>query len=296
MNSLQEHFIPEERITDARGNVRWLQTMKRAIIDTDGSANQVLGASTDITQRKETELELRRQRAELAHVARISIMGELAASLAHELNQPLTAILSNAQAALRFMHAKPPDLEEVREILKEIVEDNNRASEVIRRMRAMVKKGEIELLAVDVESVIDEVMTLIHSDAVLHNVQLSFKRGSELPRARGDRVQLQQVILNLLLNAFDAVRDCTAHDRQVIVCAQREGADMLKVTVRDRGIGLTEDTLDKIFQPFYTTRRDGLGMGLAICRSIIEAHGGRLWAENNADRGATFCFTVPVEE
>jgi two-component system sensor kinase FixL len=152
------------------------------------------------------------------------------------------------------------------------------------------------LLAVDVESVIDEVMTLIHSDAVLHNVQLSFKRGSELPRARGDRVQLQQVILNLLLNAFDAVKDCPAHDRQVIVRAQREGPDMLKVTVRDRGTGLTDDTLDQMFQPFYTTRRDGLGMGLAICRSIIEAHGGRLWAENNPDRGATFCFTVPAEE
>jgi PAS domain S-box-containing protein len=296
MNTLQERFIAEERITDARGNVRWLQTMKRPIIDTDGSANQVLGASTDITQRKEAELELRRHRAELAHVARISIMGELAASLAHELNQPLTAILSNAQAALRFMHAKPPDLEEVREILKEIVEDNNRASEVIRRMRALVKKEEIEFLAIDLESVIDEVMTLIHSDAVLHNVQLSFKHSSELPRARGDRVQLQQVMLNLLLNAFDAVKDCPPHDRQVVVRAQREGAGMLKVTVRDYGTGLTDGTLDKIFQPFYTTRRDGLGMGLAICRSIIEAHGGRLWAQNNPDRGATFCFTVPTEK
>jgi PAS domain S-box-containing protein len=296
MNTLQERFIPEERITDPRGKMRWLQTVKRPIVESDGSASQVLGASTDITQRKEAELELRRQRGELAHVARISIMGELAASLAHELNQPLTAILSNAQAALRFMQAKPPDLEEVREILKEIVEDNNRASEVIRRMRALVKKEEIEFLAVDLESVIDEVMTLIHSDAVLHNVQLSFKHSSELPRARGDRVQLQQVILNLLLNAFDAVKDCPAHDRQVVVRAKREGAGMLKVMVRDRGTGLIDGTLDKIFQPFYTTRRDGLGMGLAICRSIIEAHGGRLWAENNLDRGATFCFTVPVIE
>jgi PAS domain S-box-containing protein len=296
MNTLQEHFIPEERVTDAHGKVRWLQTVKRPIVDNNGSANQVLGTSTDITQRKETELELRRQRAELAHVTRVSIMGELAASLAHELNQPLTAILSNAQAALRFMAIKPPDLEEVREILKEIVEDNSRASEVIRRMRALVKKEEIEFVAIDIESVIDDVMTLVHSDTVLHNVQISFKCSSELPRVHGDRVQLQQVILNLLLNAFDAVKDCSVEDRQVIVRAEREHAGMVKVTVRDRGTGLSEGMLDKIFQPFYTTRQDGLGMGLAICRSIIEAHGGHLSAENNCDGGATFCFTLPVEE
>jgi PAS domain S-box-containing protein len=296
MNTLQERFIAEERITDASGKVRWLQTVKRPIVEKDGSASQLLGTSTDITQRKETELELRRQRGELAHVTRLSIMGELAASLAHELNQPLTAILSNAQAALRFMAVKPPDLEEVREILKEIVEDNNRASEIIRRIRALVKKEEVEFVAVDLGSVINDVMMLVHSDAVLQNVQISFKRNADLPHVRGDRVQLQQVILNLLVNAFDAVKDCPAPDRQVVVRVERDGACMIKVTVRDCGMGLCGDTLDKIFQPFYTTRRDGLGMGLAICRSIIEAHGGRLWAENNPDRGATFCFTVPADE
>jgi two-component system, LuxR family, sensor kinase FixL len=135
----------------------------------------------------------------------------------------------------------------------------------------------------------------VHSDAVLQNVQIAFKRNSDLPRVRGDRVQLQQVILNLLVNAFDAVKDCPAQNRQVIVRVEREGESMLKVTVRDRGVGLRGEVLDKIFQPFYTTRRDGLGMGLAICRSIIESHGGRLWAENNADGGATFCFTMPLE-
>ena len=294
MNTLQERFISEERVTDASGKVRWLQSVKRPIVEKDGSANQVLGTSTDITQRKETELELRRQRTELAHVTRISMMGELAASLAHELNQPLTAILSNAQAALRFMTIRPPDLEEVREILKEIVEDNSRASEVIRRIRALVKKEDIEFTPVDLASVVSDIMMLVRSDAVLQNVQISFKCDSDLPRVRGDRVQLQQVILNLLVNAFDAVKDCPAQDRQVVVRVERGGECMLKVTVRDRGTGLGGDMLDKIFQPFYTTRRDGLGMGLAICRSIVEAHGGRLWAENNADRGATFCFTVPV--
>jgi PAS domain S-box-containing protein len=296
MNTLQERFISEERVTDAHGKVRWLQTVKRPIVVKDGSASQVLGTSTEITQRKETELELRRQRAELAHVTRISTMGELAASLAHELNQPLTAILSNAQAALRFMAAKPPDLEEIREIFKEIVQDNNRASEVIRRMRAMVKKEEVEFVPVDLDNLIEDVMMLVRSDAVLHNVQISFEASSDLPPVRGDRVQLQQVVLNLLVNAFDAVKNCPVPDRQVIVRVEREGARMLKVTVRDRGTGLSGDALDKIFQPFYTTRQDGLGMGLAICRSIIEAHGGRLWVENNPDRGATFCFTVAVEQ
>ena len=296
MNTLQERFISEERVTDAHGKVRWLQTVKRPIVEKDGSASQVLGTSTEITQRKETELELRRQRAELAHVTRISTMGELAASLAHELNQPLTAILSNAQAALRFMAAKPLDLDEVREIFKEIVQDNNRASEVIRRMRAMVKKEEVEFVPVDLENLIDDVMMLVRSDAVLHNVQISFEASSDLPSVRGDRVQLQQVVLNLLVNAFDAVKNCPVPDRQVIVRVEREGARMLKGTVRDRGTGLSGDAFDKIFQPFYTTRRDGLGMGLAICRSIIEAHGGRLWVENNPDRGATFCFTVAVAQ
>ena len=295
-NTLRGRFISEERTTNARGKVHWLQPVKRPIVEKDGSASQVLGTSTDITRRKETELELRRQRTELAHVTRISVMGELAASLAHELNQPLTAILSNAQAALRFMAARPPDLEEVREILKEIVEDNSRASEVIRRIRALVKKEDIEFAPVDLASVVTDVMMLVHSDTVLQNVQISFKCDSDLPRVRGDRVQLQQVILNLLVNAFDAVKDCPGQDRQVVVRVERGGERMLKVTVRDRGTGLSGEALDKIFQPFYTTKRDGLGMGLSICRSIVEAHGGHLWAENNADRGATFCFTLPVDK
>ena len=294
MDTLQERVIPEERVTDAAGKVRWLQTVKRPIIEKEGSANQVLGTSTDITERNKTELELRRQRAELAHVTRISIMGELAASLAHELNQPLTAILSNAQAALRFMTAKPPDLEEVREILKEIVEDNSRASEVIRRMRALVKKEEVEFIPLDIENLIDDVMMLVHSDAVLHNVQILFDARSDLPLVRGDRVQLQQVILNLLLNAFDVLKDFPQYDRRVFLRVDRDGQRMLKVMVRDRGTGVSSDNLDKLFQPFFTTKRDGLGMGLSICRSIIEAHGGRLWAENNPDRGVTFYFTVPV--
>jgi two-component system sensor kinase FixL len=294
MDTLKERFIPEEHLTDAQGEVRWLQTVKRPILDKDGSANQVLGASTDITLRKQAESELQRNRQELAHVTRISTMGELAASLAHELNQPLTAILSNAQAAQRFMAADPADLEEVREILKDIVQDDSRASEVIQRMRALVKKEELAFASLDLTDVIREVELLVHSDAALHSIRVILDLIPGLPPAHGDKVQLQQVVLNLLLNSFDAMKDCMVNEREVNVQAELEGEGVLRVAVRDRGPGLRGDKLDKIFQPFYTTKRDGLGMGLSISRSIIEAHGGRLWAENNLDRGATFYFTVPV--
>ena len=295
IDTLQERFIPEERITNGKGRVRWLQTVKRPIIERDGSTTQVLGASTDITQRKQTEMELREQRAELAHVARVSTMGELAASLAHELNQPLTAILSNAQAALRFLSARPADIGEVREILQDIVKDNNRAGEVIRRMRSLVKKEQLDFAPVDMASLVREVAALVHTDAILLNVNLAVKTAHGLPAVQGDKVQLQQVVLNLLLNAFDAMKEYPPKERQVKLSVELHDAGLIQTAVSDRGPGLSSDKLDKIFQPFYTTKGEGLGMGLSICRSIIEAHRGRLWAENNADCGATFYFTLPAE-
>jgi PAS domain S-box-containing protein len=296
LDTMQDRFIAEERLTDARGRVRWLQTIKRPIIQPDGSAEQVLGSSTDITQRKETEIELRERRAELAHVARISTMGELAASLAHELNQPLTAILSNAQAALRFLSNNPAGVEELREILDDIVQDNSRAGDVIRRMRALVKKEAPEFTTLDLVSLIRDVVLLLHSDAILQNIKIALELDNDLPPVRGDRVQLQQVMLNLMLNAFDAMKDSAPAEREVKLRMAREDSRLILAAVSDRGTGLSGDKLDKIFQPFYTTKREGLGMGLSICRSIIEAHGGHLWAENNAGKGATFYFTVPVAQ
>jgi PAS domain S-box-containing protein len=294
MNTLHERFIAEEHLTDARGNLRWLQTVKRPIIEKDGSANQILGASTDITLRKNAEAELQRNRQELAHVTRISTMGELAASLAHELNQPLTAILSNAQAAQRFIAADPADLDEVREILKDIVQDDSRASDVIRRMRALIKKEDVAFAPVNLVDVVRDVARLVYSDAVLLNVDIALELNSSLPPVRGDRIQMQQVVLNLMLNAFDAMKDCPVNERRVLLTAVQNEAGSLRVAVRDHGIGLTRENLETIFQPFYTTKRDGLGMGLSISRSIVEDHGGRLWAENNPDRGMTFYFTLPV--
>lgn len=238
--------------------------------------------------------ELYRNQQELAHVTRVSTMGELAASLAHELNQPLTAIQINAQAAQRFMATDAVDLAEVREILKDIVQDNDRASEVIRRIRALVKKGEREIASLDPAAVIRDVVLLLHSDAILRGVRVSLDIDANLPTVRGDKVQLQQVMLNLLLNAFDAMESRPASDRVVAVFITLESPRIVRVAVRDRGPGLSSDRLAMIFKPFFTSKREGLGLGLSISRSIIEMHGGRLWAENNADQGATFYFTLPV--
>ncbi len=264
------------------------------IIAPNGAVHEWIGAAVDITEEKESALTVQRQRDELAHVARITTMGELAASLAHELNQPLTAILSNAQAAQRFLAADPANIGELQAILRDIVADDSRAGEIIRRVRELVRKGDLETAPLDLETIVRDVVMLIHSDAILHKVNILLQMDPAAPIVHGDKVQLQQVILNLLLNAFQAMKDCPLIERQVTVRTEL-ASHMAIVAVRDWGEGLKDDQLEKIFQPFYTTKNNGLGLGLAISRSIIEAHGGRLWAQNNPDRGATICFTVPVE-
>jgi PAS domain S-box-containing protein len=298
MNTLSERFIAEERMTDCHGHVHWLQTVKRPLQSTDGIAPMVLGASTDITQRKQAELDLQEQRAQVTHVARVSVMGELAASLAHELNQPLAAILSNAQAALRFMEQDSTDYQEIREILQDIVSADRRAGEVIRNVRALVKKREaaLEFGQIDLADLIRDVLALVHSSAVAQNVFISVEMPDDLPSVRGDLVHLQQVVLNILLNAFDAMSECRPHERAVTLRATRQPDATVRISVSDRGPGLAAGALDKIFEPFYTTKAEGLGMGLSICRSIIELHGGTLSAENSANGGATFSFTLPAAD
>ncbi len=238
--------------------------------------------------------ELLRNRQQLAHLTRVSTLGELAGSLAHELNQPLTAILSNAQAAQRFLERQPVDLAEVREILHDLVEDNHRASEVIRKIRALVKKDELEAAPLSIASVIRDAALLVHSDAIVRGIRVFVSVAPELPRVYGDKVQLQQVMLNLLLNAFDASESCLSLNHEVTIEATLADADTIRVGVRDGGVGLAANTVDKLFLPFFTSKQDGLGLGLSISRSIVEMHGGRIWAESNKDHGATFYFTLPI--
>jgi two-component system sensor kinase FixL len=285
----------EYRLRRFDGEYRWLLDNGVPRFGPQGRFLGYIGSCLDITERKRAESELQLQRQELSHLNRISAMGELAASLAHELKQPLTAILTNAQAAERFLAADATNPAEVREILQDIVNDDKRAGEVIDRMRQLVKKEEPEFVSFNVDSVIADVALLTHSDAILHNIRVSLAIDSGLPPIRGDRVELQQVLLNLLLNSFDAMMDTPANEREIQVRAKRHGQRFLRVSVRDRGMGLSRDKLNFIFEPFYTTKRNGLGMGLSISRSIIEAHGGQLWATNNPDCGATFSFTVPVD-
>ncbi|WP_244817014.1 sensor histidine kinase [Caballeronia sp. Lep1P3] len=255
-----------------------------------GESGLTLAVVVDRSER----YELQRNRQELAHVTRISMLGELAASLAHELNQPLTAILSNAQAAQRFVSRDPVDLDEVREILQDLVADTNRASEILRRIRALVKKGELERAPLSVASVINDVALLVHSDAVVRGIRVVLDVDAHLPLVRGDKVQLQQVVLNLLLNAFDAMDECAIGERLVVVSAMRDES-AVRVEVRDAGHGLPAAFVNQLFKPFHTSKRDGLGLGLSISRSIVEMHGGRIWARNNKERGATIAFTLPVE-
>jgi two-component system sensor kinase FixL len=255
-----------------------------------GAASETLTVVVDRSDR----YELLRNREALAHLARVSTLGELAGSLAHELNQPLTAILSNAQAAQRFMATQPIDLAEVREILDDLVKDNHRASDVLRRIRVLVKKGEIEAAALSLASVVGDVALLVHGDAIARGIRMSLNVSPQLPSVYGDKVQLQQVMLNLLLNAFEALASRAAHDRVVMIEARPDGAEMVRVAVRDRGVGLSSDKIDKLFIPYFTSKREGLGLGLSISRSIVEMHGGRIWAENNADQGAAFYFTLPT--
>ena len=292
----RQEFTMEYRLRRGDGEYRSILDKGVPRFAPEGTFLGYVGTAIDVTDVKRTESELRRQRDELAHVARISTMGELAASLAHELNQPLTAILSNAQAAQRFLAADPGNVGEVLAILRDIVEDDTRAGEVIRRVRELIRKRDLEIAALDLETIVRDVVMLIHSDAILHNVNVLLQIDPGAPKVHGDKVQLQQVVLNLLLNAFQAMKDCPMTERQVTVRTELNDGHKVIVAVSDRGEGLKDDQLEKIFQPFYTTKNDGLGLGLSISRSIVEAHGGRLWAQNNPDRGATIYFTVPLGE
>ena len=261
--------------------------------DQDGNIVRSTSVQTDITERKRVEAERQQLQQELSHVARVTMMGELTSSLAHELNQPLTAILSNAQTAQRLLATDKPGLEEVREILSDIVADDERAGGIIRRLRALLKKGQPEFQLVDLNSLVRDVGGFVRSDTIIKNVSFTLDLAPDLPPIRGDRVQLQQVILNLMVNAIDSMIGTASRDRR-LVARTESGEGMVRVAVRDSGTGIPADQLEHIFEAFFTTKAAGLGMGLAIARSIVRSHGGRLWAENNTTGGATFTLALPT--
>jgi signal transduction histidine kinase len=248
-------------------------------------------------RRRRAEIEALRRREELAHMTRVATMGELTASLAHEINQPLTAILSNAQAAQRLLSAEDYNRDEIREILADIADDDQRAGEVIRRMRTLLRKGESNLAELDVNELVGEVIGLVRAEMILQHVSLALDLSPRRLLIHGDRVQLQQVLLNLMVNALDAMKESTGGDHRMIVRTQVIAHDRsVEISVQDNGVGMPDEKLDEIFEPFYTTKQRGLGLGLSICRSIVQTHGGNIGFRNNSGRGATFWFTLPVLE
>jgi len=266
---------------------RWFEMSVLPLNRAEGGAVVSL---TDITRRKQMEIEAQQTRQELAHFTRVSAMGELAASLAHELNQPLAGILANAQAGQRFLTAGRPDLEEIRAILTDIVADDRRAGEVIRRLREMLRKAAPSRVLLDLNALIGDVAKLLSSDALIRGLSIVHDFDPKLPQVTGDRVELQQVVLNLLVNAMEAMAVPDAAGRIVVVRTACADPGTVEVSVQDTGTGIGGTA--SIFEPFYTTKAEGLGMGLSIARSIIEAHGGRIWAENNETGGATFHFAL----
>jgi C4-dicarboxylate-specific signal transduction histidine kinase len=237
---------------------------------------------------------LRRVQAELAHVARVTTLGELTPSIAHELNQPIGSTLLDAQAALHWLAAQPPDLDEVRQSLANIIAAAKRAGDITGRCRDRIEKTPHRADRLDINYAIREVVELTRPEAIKNEVLVQMELADGLPHVKGNKVELQQVVLNLIMNAVEAMSAVAKGARELVISTTRADADMM-VTVRDSGLGLPESDVERIFQPFYTTKQSGLGMGLSISRSIIEAHGGRLWASANAPRGAIFQFALPAE-
>jgi PAS domain S-box-containing protein len=288
-NPRTETYEHEVVLPDAR--IRWQQWTDHAIVGSDGRVTEFQAIGRDVTDRKRAE-EARRN---LAHATRMSTMGTMAGSLAHELNQPLTAILSNAQAGSRFLAGPSPNVSEVRDLLHDIAQDTKRAGEVIRQLRTLVKKDQPKFEKLDLNGMIQDMVRLLHSDTVIRKVRIALDLDSGLRSVRGDSVQVQQVILNLMLNAFDAMKEVPEGERKVSV-RTRQPDGSIQIEVSDCGTGIHPEQLTRVFEPFQTTKPDGLGLGLSISRSIVEAHGGRLWVENNPDRGATFYLTLPTAE
>jgi PAS domain S-box-containing protein len=287
-------FDHEYRLLMPDGSVKYVHASAHAIADASGGV-EFVGAVTDVTARKRAEEKLHEAQAELAHVTHVTALGELAASIAHEVNQPLAAVVANAAAAQRWLDRETPNLQEARSTLELIVNDADRAGEVIRRVRALVHKTADQNAPLDINEVVNEVITLLHHELFSHRITLRMELAPALGLVLGDRIQLQQVILNLVINGIEAMQSVTDRPRELVIRTQEQVHQIL-LTVTDCGIGFAAEDADQLFDPFFTTKSGGMGMGLSICRSIVDSHGGRLSASSNDGPGATFQFSLPMHQ
>ncbi|HZE68296.1 MAG TPA: ATP-binding protein, partial [Pyrinomonadaceae bacterium] len=285
-------FDFEHRLQMPGGAVKHLHVIAHFLQNSSGNL-EFVGAVMDMTSTKHAEEALRKAQADLAHVSRVTTMGELVASIAHEVNQPLGAIVTNGSACLRLLSRETPDLDKSREVIGRMINDGMRASEVIKRIRDLLHKAPLEKAPLNINETVQEVIELVSSDVLRSKVKLQAELAADLPPVVGDRIQLQQVILNLILNARDAMREVRTHPRELLITTLKSKSGEVVVAVRDSGKGLDAKDAERIFDPFFTTKAQGMGLGLSISRRIIEDHGGTLWATANEDRGATMQFTLP---
>ena len=285
----------EYRLLLPDGTLRWIGARGRCVAGKNGKGPRLIGVSIDITPRKAAEAEAAKHREDLGHLSRVAVMGEMAASLAHELNQPLSGIISNASAGQRFIDRGDVDLREMHELLFDIVADGRRAGDVIRGIRSMVRKGETARQRVNLNDVVTNVAQMVNSNATLNSCRLETLLEPNLPTIEADPIQLQQVLLNLIINAFDAMSETPAHRRKVAIATEWNGDGAICTSVRDYGVGISEEARERMFEQFFTTKAKGLGMGLAIVRSIVESHDGTIAAENADGGGARFYFTLPTK-
>jgi C4-dicarboxylate-specific signal transduction histidine kinase len=296
---ISEHSLPAHCVVRYRPVTLWEEHQVLFLVCFGvflAQAFTIVGLVTERSLRHRAEAEMLRQRMELAHVTRVSTMGQLAASLAHELTQPLGAILRNTEAAEMFLQKENPDLAEIRSILEDIRKDDQRAGKVIDRMRSLLKRRPVELKPLELVELIKDSLALIRSDARARQVKINLEIPERLPAVRGDRVHIQQVLLILILNAMDAMATVAVEERTLTLKTQLLNQKFVQVAVIDRGAGIPPDRQPRLFEPFFTTKPDGMGMGLAIAQTIIEAHDGSIQGANNSGRGAIFQFTLAVVE
>jgi PAS domain S-box-containing protein len=316
LQTIRQHIHPEDRATTAEilgkairegkgyeldyrivlpeGIVKFLHLVAHPVFNTSGDPVEFVGTVMDVTERKRAEETLQELQASLAHVTRVTALGELTASIAHEVNQPLAAIVTHGDAGLRWLDREVPQLDEVRSAVERMIDCAKLAGEVIARLRALSRKTAPEMVRLDFNEVINEVLSLIRREISNHQVSVRLDLAASLPPIFGDRVQLQQVILNLLVNGIQAMALASDRPRELLIRSQADNTGQILVEVGDSGIGIAPAHAGQLFNAFFTTKADGMGMGLSICRSIIEAHGGRIWASPNAGPGTTFQFTLPA--